>query len=102
MNIAWRAAGVAIMISTLAGMAAAGAKNDKHKAHVAADAFMTTAPIVTAAVKRFVINPLGEVDGLILNDSTLVKFPRHMQGELTAAVQVGDTVSVRGYREYEM
>jgi hypothetical protein len=49
--------------------------------------------------KRFVINPFGEVDGLILEDGTLAKYPPHMGAELTSAIKPSDTVSVRGFRE---
>jgi hypothetical protein len=65
-----------------------------------ADPTANIAPLVTGALKRFVINPHGEVDGFILTDGTLVKFPPHMAVELTAAVKAGDAVSVRGFREF--
>jgi hypothetical protein len=63
------------------------------------EAMQRAPPIATGAIRRFLINPHGEVDGFLLADGTLVKFPPHMAGELTAAVKIGDTVSVRGIRE---
>src|SRR2546428_3094877 len=66
----------------------------------AAESFSNAAPLVTGAVKQFVINPYGEIDGLLLEDGTLAKYPPHMAGELAAAVKPGDTISVRGIREY--
>lgn len=76
----------------------AHAKKDKGPGF-AAETFINAAPMATGAVRRFLINPHGEVDALQLNDGTIVKFPPHMGQELTAAVKAADTVSVRGYRE---
>jgi hypothetical protein len=75
-------------------------KDDKYQlAQYAAEPFMNAAPLVTGALKRFVINPEGEIDGLLFQDGTLAKFPPHMASELTAAVKPGDPVSLRGFRE---
>jgi hypothetical protein len=79
-------------------MAPAHAKKDKRPGF-APETFLTAAPIATGAVRRFLVNPHGEVDALQLTDGTIVKFPPHMGRELTAAVKTTDTVSVRGYRE---
>jgi hypothetical protein len=96
---------LACVVSLIAlALTPAEAKKDRPPKHFLAqymsDPLANVAPIVTGSVKRFVINPHGEVDGLILADGTLVKFPPHMAAELTAAVKLGDTVSVRGFREY--
>jgi len=58
--------------------------------------FLTTAPIATGVVTRFLVNPFGEVDGLLLDNGALVTFPPHMEHELTAAIKPGDPVAVRG------
>src|SRR2546425_7472582 len=60
--------------------ATAEAKKDKgyRFAQYMSEPFMNSAPIVTGALKRFVINPHGEVDGLFFEDGTLAKFPPHM------------------------
>jgi hypothetical protein len=79
-------------------MAPAHAKKDKGPGF-AAETFLNTAPVATGAVRRFLVNPHGEVDALQLNDGTIVKFPPHMGRELTGAVKAADTVSVRGFRE---
>lgn len=52
--------------------------------------------IAEGRVQRLLINPYGEVDGLRLADGTLVSFPPHMSGALTAAVKPGDTVRIIG------
>jgi len=66
---------------------------------VAAETFINAAPLATGIVRRFLVNPHGEVDALLLTDGTVAKFPPHMGAELTGAVKANDTVSVRGYRE---
>jgi hypothetical protein len=77
----------------------AEAKKDRPPAY-SAESFSNAAPVVTGVVRRFVINPHGEIDGLLLEDGTLAKYPPHMAAELAAAVKPGDTISVRGFREY--
>jgi hypothetical protein len=79
-------------------VAPAHAKKDRGPGF-APEMFLNAAPVATGSVRRFLVNPHGEVDALQLNDGTLVKFPPHMGQELTAAVKAADTVSVRGYRE---
>jgi hypothetical protein len=94
---------IALLLSVLSPLAlssvAAEAKKDQPPQY-AAESFLNAAPIATGVVRRLVINPHGEVDGLLLEDGTLAKYPPHMTTELTAAVKPGDTVSVRGFREY--
>jgi hypothetical protein len=68
---------------------------------VAAETFINTAPIATGIVRRLLVNPQGEVDGLLLGDGMIAKFPPHMSKELVAIVKPSDTVSVRGFREAE-
>jgi hypothetical protein len=90
-----------VLMSLAALSATAEAKKDKNDqfAQYTAEPFINTAPLVSGALKRFVINPEGEVDGLLFADGTLATFPPHMASELTAAVKPGDPVSVRGFRE---
>src|SRR5438093_3561613 len=64
--------------------------------------YQSTAPIVQGLVTRYLMNPRGEVDGLLLSDGTQVKFPPHMSTELTATVKPGQTVSVQGFRENQV
>lgn len=92
--------GVVMPIALLS--ANAEAKKDKKVqfAQYTMESLVTAPPIATGIVKRFTVNPHGEVDGLILEDGTFAKFPPHMGAELTAAVKAGDTVSLRGFREY--
>jgi len=57
------------------------------------------APAAQGKVSRLLVNPFGEVDGLLLDTGTLVTFPPHMGEQLAAAVKPGDTVEVKGYPE---
>lgn len=66
---------------------------------VVPEMFVTAAPIASGELRRFLVNPHGEIDMLLLRDGTIVKFPPHMNAALLAAVKPGDTVSVRGFRE---
>jgi hypothetical protein len=55
--------------------------------------------VAQGTVARHLLNPRGEVDGLLLTDGTQIKFPPHMSTELTATVSSGDPVAVQGFRE---
>ena len=58
-----------------------------------------TAPVAQGTVSRYLLNPNGEVDGLLLADGTQVNFPPHMSDELVATIKPGQSVSVQGIRE---
>jgi hypothetical protein len=57
-------------------------------------------PEVSGTFERFLINPHGDTDGMILIDGTEVHFPPHMSAEVCAAIQSGEKteVKVRGVR----
>jgi hypothetical protein len=59
-------------------------------------------PDTKGRVKRFIVNPHGEIDGLILTYDdkrvVLVHVPPHLDREIDAAVRPGDEISVRGIR----
>jgi hypothetical protein len=65
----------------------------------AQEAFVNAAPIATGLLRRFLVNPQGEVDGLMLVSGEIIKFPPHMSEDLISAVRLGDSISVRGFRE---
>ncbi|MFM0395801.1 hypothetical protein [Paraburkholderia phytofirmans] len=54
--------------------------------------------VATGTVSRFVINPEGDVDGLLLGDGSLVHFPPHMSSQLVSVVHAGDPVQIAGFR----
>jgi hypothetical protein len=55
-----------------------------------------TPTAISGTVKRYLINPEGDVDGMLLTDNTVVMFPPHVGAQLTAAVVPGDNVRVSG------
>jgi hypothetical protein len=57
-------------------------------------------PTTTGTVRRFTLVPNGELDGLILDDGTEVHVPPHLSSQLAAAVRLGDSIRVRGFRAW--
>ena len=55
-------------------------------------------PKKSGTVERFVINPKGELDGLLFTDGTLVHFPPHLSAPVAASIKIGDHVTVYGVR----
>jgi hypothetical protein len=49
-------------------------------------------------VRQYTLTPRGDVDGLILNDGTEVKVPKHLSAQVVFAIRPGDQVSIRGLR----
>lgn len=49
-------------------------------------------------VDRFLINPDGAADGLILTDGSEVHFPPHLSAEVCGTIRPGDAVKLRGVR----
>ena len=54
---------------------------------------------LNGTVRQYLMNPDGEVDGLLLVDGSQVNFPPHMSTDLTSAIKPKDTVSVQGQHE---
>jgi hypothetical protein len=54
---------------------------------------------VTGTVSQYLMNPNGEVDGMLLSDNTQVKFPPHMSADLTRAVRPNDRITASGEPE---
>lgn len=57
-------------------------------------------PEFSGTFERFLLNPHGDADGMILTDGTMVHFPPHMSAELCAAIRTGEQpkVRIRGVR----
>lgn len=55
-----------------------------------------TPAVVSGTVKRFLINPEGDVDGMLLTDNNVVMFPPHLGAQVTASASAGDNVRVSG------
>jgi hypothetical protein len=58
------------------------------------------APVVTGRIKTLLMNPNGDIDGLLLTNDTQVNFPPHLSEALLQVARIGDTVSVQGFRGY--
>jgi hypothetical protein len=52
---------------------------------------------ISGSVGRLLINPEGDVDGLLLADNTLVAFPPHVGVQLAASIAPGDDVRITGF-----
>jgi hypothetical protein len=50
-------------------------------------------------VDLYLVNPDGQVDGLLLNNNTIVRFPPHLSQQLTGTVSPDDPVKVDGFTE---
>ena len=88
--------GCCVVLSVFTNPLAHAQKAERPRGAEVASFFLNTAPIATGVVSRLLVNPFGEVDGLLLESGTLVTFPPHMEYELTAAITSGDPVAVRG------
>lgn len=49
-------------------------------------------------VQQWLLNPNGEIDGLLLADGTQVAFPPHLSASVQQTMKPGDTVQVIGWR----
>jgi hypothetical protein len=54
-------------------------------------------PAVAGQVQQYLLTPHGEVEGLLLTDGTVVKFPPHLGVALASTVRPGDRVSAIGF-----
>jgi hypothetical protein len=53
-------------------------------------------PHVTSGVERFLANPDGDVDGMILLNGVEVYFAPYLSAAVLTAIQVGDRITVYG------
>jgi hypothetical protein len=56
---------------------------------------------VEGTVSQYLLNPRGEVDGLLLDDLTVIKFPPHLARELVQVVKPKERVRANGHLEAE-
>lgn len=55
-------------------------------------------PEIVGIADRFLLNPHGQADGMILTNGTEVHLPPRLSDEIRAAIRLGDTVKVRCVR----
>lgn len=89
---------LALLITVIGAASAvpADAKKGKHHEWLHLAQATQLAPTSTGRVTRVLVNPFGEVDGLLLDNGSLVTFPGHMATELAALVKPGEEVAVHG------
>lgn len=56
-----------------------------------------TANSADGTVAQYLMNPRGDVDGLLLTDNTIVRFPPHLSAALTSAIKPQASVKVTGF-----
>jgi hypothetical protein len=56
---------------------------------------------VHGTVSQYMMNPEGLVDGILLSDDTIVRFPPRMSQQLVETVKPPDLVNVDGFVEYQ-
>ena len=56
---------------------------------------------VEGTVSQYLLNPRGEVDGLLLEDHTVIKFPPHLARELVEVINPKERVRANGHLEAE-
>lgn len=54
-------------------------------------------PTVSGSVQQYLLTTHGEVEGLLLTDGTVVRFPPHLGAALASTVRPGDAVTVVGF-----
>src|SRR5207244_9529633 len=54
-------------------------------------------PTVSGTVQQYLLTPHGEVEGLLLTDGTIVRFPPHLSAALASTVKPGDAAPVTGF-----
>ena len=90
---------IAAFVSTTTPLVAQGKKGKRARISSQAQVYGSVQPATDARVARLLVNPLGEVDGVLLDNGTIVTFPAHMGDELASTVKPGDLVAVKGYPE---
>jgi hypothetical protein len=56
---------------------------------------------VEGTVSQYLLNPRGEVDGLLLDDHTVIKFPPHLARELVQVIKPKERAHANGHLEAE-
>jgi hypothetical protein len=82
-----------VAIAPLVGAASAGAKPPLRGESGQSEQLTT----VRGTVAQYMMNPRGDVDGLLLEDNTVVRFPPHLGAQLVQLAAGGDHVVVTGF-----
>jgi hypothetical protein len=63
------------------------------------DPITTTTRTAQGTVRRLTRAPMGEIDGAVLDDGTVIHWPPHLAERFTAIVAQGDRIKVSGWME---
>ncbi|MCW5800139.1 MAG: hypothetical protein KIT40_16710 [Nitrospira sp.] len=56
-----------------------------------------SAPSLTGTVQQYLLSPHGEVDGLLLSNGSVIRFPPHLGLALATTVKTGDAITATGF-----
>lgn len=88
-------------MTLLASLAAADAQQPPPPPPPATSGYQQpTASSLQGTVVQYLTNPRGDVDGLLLGDNTVVRFPPHLGAQLVQVVAPQSTVKVDGYSAF--
>ena len=92
--------GISMLIAGVLAVGMAGIadarKPDERGPWVQNAATQRAAQLQAQPVRRYVTDAFGDVDGLLLEDGSLVRFPAHQSSQIVGAIKPGDAVSVSG------
>jgi hypothetical protein len=93
----------AMLCGVLAAAPVAIAQTPKEPAPIAKAAKRPMLPSTTieGKVTQYLITPMGDVEGVLLDSGIVARLPAHMGKDLVQAVKVGDAVTVEGVAEDE-
>jgi hypothetical protein len=55
--------------------------------------------VLEGTVDLYLMNPDGQVDGILMNNNTIVRFPSHLSEQLIETVSPRDSVKIDGFTE---
>jgi hypothetical protein len=87
-----------LAMSAKPGMPAPGAERGAPRPAPHAEEAGTATSVATGRIERWLVNPNGDVDGLLLADGTQVGFPPHLSADVQRALKIGDSVEISGWR----
>ena len=86
----WTVVGVGLALLLLVGFSAEGQSRPPQRG---------AETTVRGTVNRFTTAPKGEVDGLILDNDTVIHWPPHLESRFTAIAKKGDRIEVTGWKK---
>jgi hypothetical protein len=98
MDLVAQLSSVFFFFVALAGLTSPGARGQEPGGPPPPPASSQTT-VVQDSVAQYLMNPDGYVDGLLLSNNTIIRFPPHLGQVLTQTVSLQDVVRVEGFFE---